>query len=269
MTIGEALKQTRLRAGLTQKEMAAGIITPSAYSKIERGVHSVDAEVLISILSEHHFDVTGFFAQFNFQTSKEEPNFELLNQISFAQNKKDLEALDKISAQVKKYGKIPFNIEFRLQDAYAWVLHSNKMVTPEMKKKIKSLILNKEWDRPTYHYLSQAIILLDIDDAYYYVDSAFKAFHKNKIQDTFTLQFVALIAVNFLNCCYHQHASNAYAKRAIDFLRSLPLDPVIGFYSIIATYYEALFDNDQETKDMVVKILKKCGYLPLIQDTLD
>ena len=105
MTIGEALKQTRLRAGLTQKEMAAGIITPSAYSKIERGVHSVDAEVLIRILSEHHFDVTGFFAQLNFQTSKEEPNFELLNQISFAQNKKDLEALDKISAQVKKMEK--------------------------------------------------------------------------------------------------------------------------------------------------------------------
>lgn len=94
MTIGEALKQTRLRAGLTQKEMAAGIITPSAYSKIERGVHSVDAEVLIRILSEHHFDVTGFFAQLNFQTSKEEPNFELLNQISFAQNKQTNLVLD-------------------------------------------------------------------------------------------------------------------------------------------------------------------------------
>ena len=43
---------------------------------------------------------------------------------------------------------------------------------------------------------------------------------------------------------------------------------MIGFYGIIATYYEALFDNDQETKDMIVKILKKSGYLPLIQDTL-
>ena len=117
MTIGEALKQTRLRAGLTQKEMAAGIITPSAYSKIERGVHSVDAEVLIRILSEHHFDVTGFFAQLNFQTSKEEPDFDLMNQISFAQNKKDLYRLDELLKKLrieKKSLVFGYNLDLKM-----------------------------------------------------------------------------------------------------------------------------------------------------------
>ena len=36
MTIGEALKSLRLHAGMTQTEMAAGIVTESFYSKVER-----------------------------------------------------------------------------------------------------------------------------------------------------------------------------------------------------------------------------------------
>ena len=43
MTIGEALKQIRKQAGLTQTQMTAGLITESFYSKVERGVHAIDA----------------------------------------------------------------------------------------------------------------------------------------------------------------------------------------------------------------------------------
>ena len=50
MTIGEALKSLRLHAGMTQTEMAAGIVTESFYSKVERGVHAIDANVLIADL---------------------------------------------------------------------------------------------------------------------------------------------------------------------------------------------------------------------------
>ncbi len=75
-----------------------------------------------------------------------------------------------------------------------------------MKRKIKSVILDEDWNRPAYHYLSQAVVMLDINESFYLVKSAFTAYEKNKENDTFTLQFVALIAVNYLNCCYHQNA---------------------------------------------------------------
>lgn len=35
MTIGQTLKTYRLHAGMTQKEMAGGIVTQSFYSKVE------------------------------------------------------------------------------------------------------------------------------------------------------------------------------------------------------------------------------------------
>lgn len=162
-----------------------------------------------------------------------------------------------------------FWLEISLQNAYAWILHSNKMVSPKMKKKFKSVILNDDWNRKSYHYLSQGVVLLDIDESYYLVKSAFEAYKKNEEHDTFTLQFVALIAVNYLNCCYHQKASKDYAQLAIDFLKILPIDPVVGFYRIIGTYYEAIFNHDDKTRDMIIEILKKSGYYTLVQDTVE
>ncbi len=37
MKIGQVLKEYRLHAGLTQTEMAAGLVSESFYSKVERG----------------------------------------------------------------------------------------------------------------------------------------------------------------------------------------------------------------------------------------
>ena len=81
-------------------------------------------------------------------------------------------------------------MKFKLELAYAWVLHSNEQVSPELAEKVKQLILNENWDRTSYHFLSQAVILLKIDDAKYLVDLAYKAYLKEPKYDTFTLQFV-------------------------------------------------------------------------------
>lgn len=270
MTIGEALKQTRLHAGLTQEEMAAGIISESFYSKVERDIHEIDANLLIRILSKHHFDAGSFFSQVNNSDNTTDPDFDLMNQISFAQNRKDLKKLDEITAKIaNRGGTCPpsFWLKFRLENAYAWVLHSDKRISPELKRKVKAVIMDEDWNRTAYHYLSQAVIFLDIDDAYQLVDSAFRSYEKNLATDTFTLQFVAIIAVNFLNCCFHKNASKKYTDRAIQFLRELPVDGAIGINSVLGTYYEAVFDGDAKTAKEVIDVLKKSGCVSLIEDT--
>ena len=80
---------------------------------------------------------------------------------------------------------------------------------------------------------------------------------------------MALIAVNFLNCCYHQKGRREYVKRAIDFLRELPIDNALGLSSILGTYYEALFNEDYKMTETIAEILKRSGYLSMIEDTLE
>ena len=266
MTIGQALKSLRLHAGMNQTQMAAGIVTESFYSKVERGVHAIDADVLIRILTAHHFDVTTFFAQITNQQSTE-PYFDLAGKITYAQNNKDLQTLDKIKQMIENgRGEGPLWLKFRLELAYAWVLRSNDRISLEMKKKINGLIVNENWDRTSYHFLSQAVIFLDIDDAKRLVESAYVAYRKHPAIDTFTLQFVALIAVNYLNCCYHQHVGISYADSSLKFLHDLPAEPAIGLNKLLGLFYAALFNHDIEKVKKLEAIIENCGYATVIDD---
>lgn len=64
MTIGSALKQLRTKLGLTQAEMAAGIISVSFYSKVERDIHDIGTTELIELLNQHNIDVSTFFTTY-------------------------------------------------------------------------------------------------------------------------------------------------------------------------------------------------------------
>ncbi|WP_254261145.1 helix-turn-helix domain-containing protein [Lactobacillus helveticus] len=50
-------------AGLTQTEMAAGAISESFYSKVERGVHNIDADTLVEVLKANHINPVQFFSR--------------------------------------------------------------------------------------------------------------------------------------------------------------------------------------------------------------
>lgn len=270
MTIGEALKSYRLHAGLSQKEMAAEVMSQSFYSKVESGMHNIDAEQLMELLTVHHFDVIKFFSQLSNQSVNEYNSFyDLESEITFAKNTKNLAKLQEVEEKVKTEGDIPEWLQFRIELAYAWVTHSNERISPELQEKLRKLIVDENWDRLSFYFLSQAVILLNIDDAKFLTNSAFAAFKKNPATDPFTLQFVSWIAVNYLNCCYHEKVDKSYTTDAIAFLRGLPVTPEIGFSDILATYYEALFNDDKKTASEVVDILKKGKYIALIQDTLE
>ncbi len=270
MTIGEALKNIRLHAGLTQKQMAADIVSESFYSRVERDVHAINADTLMKILSAHHFDVTGFFALINNQSASD-PFFDLVNEIVYAQNRKDLRKLNQIKGKIEKSNKeIPERIKLRLAMSEAWIRHSNENVPLVMQKKIKSLIFNGNWGRVGYHFLSQAVILFDIEDAYQLTNLAFENYHQHPAKDTFTLQFISLVAINYLNCCWHQKADKKYTVKALSFLQNaLPPDPAIGLEKILRIYYQALFDHDQKKIKNMILILQESGYGSTIQDTLE
>ncbi|MGN8748646.1 helix-turn-helix domain-containing protein [Lactobacillus amylovorus] len=63
MTIGEALKKERKDLGLTQAEMAAGVITTAHYSKIERDKHDISAYDLFEILTKNNINLVDFIKE--------------------------------------------------------------------------------------------------------------------------------------------------------------------------------------------------------------
>ena len=68
MMIGEHLKKVRNSKNLTQKEMAAGIVNRSFYSRVENGSSSITADNLMKILYRHELSMTDFL--YNFGNTK-------------------------------------------------------------------------------------------------------------------------------------------------------------------------------------------------------
>ena len=60
MKIGEALRKERIKLGLTQDQMCAGILSRPFYARIESGKNRINAESLFKILLEHQVDLVEF-----------------------------------------------------------------------------------------------------------------------------------------------------------------------------------------------------------------
>ena len=52
--IGKSLRETRL---------AAGVVSEACYSKVERGIHNIDADTLVKLLKARKINPVGFFKQ--------------------------------------------------------------------------------------------------------------------------------------------------------------------------------------------------------------
>lgn len=78
MNIGQLLREYRFHAGFTQKEMAAGIISESFYSRVERDTREIDAKDLVRLLEAHRFDVATFFRRL----SKSDKSYFFRNRIA-------------------------------------------------------------------------------------------------------------------------------------------------------------------------------------------
>lgn len=276
MDIGKTLRLFRLSRGLNQEEMAAGIITESYYSKVERGLHKIDAESLFKILKIHDFNANSFFEAVKLQDKTQRTAGILLNKIAIAQNNKDLEALDKIKDEIIKNEIIKNGreetstfVKVWLEKAYVWVRGNNDNASDEMKKQARFLLLKNGWQTSSFYYLSQLINMFSVDEGYRLMLSAYQAYKEKKQVNSIALQYIAIASVNYLNSCWHQKGDKKYTQKIIDFLNDLPLDPVIGIEKVLASYYEALFNNDEEMKATMIKVLEKSRCLNLIKDTLD
>lgn len=264
MTIGEALKECRIKAGMDQKEMSAGIVSQSFYSKVERGVHGIDTDLLIKILNKHDISVVTFFQMVN---KKDNRNlWSLIRKLTIATNYKDISSLKEVLKEAKET-KCPEWFIRNIESNIVMMTHSNASISEETKEHMKKTLLNEEWNSFSYAAFSRVMYMLDFKDAYELINSAYRAYDKNSANDM-EEAIICLCAVNFLRYCYFQKADEKYIKTSVDFIHSIPASPLNVFAGIFSTYFKALIEDDQETVKEARDLLTKSGSLSLVKDTL-
>lgn len=102
MTIGEALKNERIKRGLSIRKMADGIIDPSSYDKVEKGLRNIGSYALIKLIFTHNIDVDAFFN--NLESTYASQDFihkrQLEKKIRSAFNNRNLKRLKEIQQEV-------------------------------------------------------------------------------------------------------------------------------------------------------------------------
>lgn len=113
MTIGELLKDYRIKQGKTQREFIAGIVSQSYYSKVEKEIHRITADDLLEILNHNGIPVKEFFEKLEidpnqWQIDKINKLMEEITKASYSE-----QAIDQIRKIREKVKKLDLNPELK------------------------------------------------------------------------------------------------------------------------------------------------------------
>lgn len=264
MRVGKALKAIRTELGLTQEEMAAGVISKSFYSKVENGYHHLDSETLFDIMTAHRdkIDATDFFSFF-LTYDPQENNIRKLKDLA---NGGQIAKFDEFVERIKKSGEMTPDLEEKIYWANIFLKGNEyKKVHPipaSLEKKKEGLLKNEDWNYFSYRTLNTLLPILDSELRNTLIKEAIKSFKKRKVYGISTLEeFGAGLLTTSLTVLWRdgKKRNDKLMRMVIKTIVDLPLISRLDGAKNAALYYEAILDDDKELIQAYKTIFKKKG----------
>lgn len=260
MKIGKALKEERIRLGLTQDEMIQGIVHKSHYSKIEHGIERISVDSLFRILFAHHIDVDGFLEMIKDEyISKDEKEAEELeNKIMTAFNNHNKDEIEKYIQEVLK---LSGNKIFKYRVIVTIAFFRGKL--NELSNDLKKNIINEFTKHDTwledidllklFGNCMQVFSEEQLDDC---MKQILKRYLNNENSEKMA-ERIAIICNNYLYYCYYfKHLNNSNIVDCLNYLKKLDTRSHYMFYRIAGFFFEYMFKGDKtkakEIKDQLV-----------------
>lgn len=264
--IGSKLKRLRHELGLTQTEMAAGVISVSFYSKVERGFHDIGAEELIEILRKHNISFQEFFSEETKENANKKKVNLLMNQLVKAANEDNDSEIDKIINEFENISPQTTFIESLILQAKiisnTHDKHSLESLSAEDKKKIKQLVFQKDTDENDYLrivLISNVIQIYNIDEATFLINSIIRRYHNVTEVEKKVVVALSVLMINYIDLCFQRNKSNL-CQVAINYIKKLPNIIELTFSKILGKYYEDIIHNNEEEASKIKEVLIIAGY---------
>ena len=264
--IGSKLKKLRHDLGLTQKEMAADVISVSFYSKVERGFHDIGAEELIQILEKHGVSFQEFFSETENGNSNDNKINYLRNQLVKAANEDNDDEIVNITDQLMQIEpQTSLTESLILQAKVISNTHNDdslKKLTRAEKKEIKQILFQKDIDDNGYLrivLLSNIMELYTIDEATFLVKSIIRRYQNVSNIEKKVLVALSVLVINYIDLCIQDNKSSLCIE-PLNFLKQLPNTIELAFTKMLGKYYEDVINDNQEEADQIKKVLINSGY---------
>lgn len=264
--IGKRLKTLRQELGLTQTEMAAGVISVSFYSKAERGLNDIGINDILEILQKHNVSPQAFFEDYKVDKDNKKKVTALMNKfVTAAYNNDDYE-ITKIIKDLKQIKPQSAFIKFSLVQAELIenTLNMNTIEKLDKRKKneLKRVIFQKDTEENEYHrivLIANIIQIYNLEEATFLINSILRRYQKKDVIDKKLMLALSVLIVNYVDWCYGQNKINLCYK-PLEYLRSMPNDVQLALPKILGCYYEDLIDNKNLEANNIKEVLIKTGY---------
>ncbi|RVU71541.1 MULTISPECIES: helix-turn-helix domain-containing protein [Lactobacillus] len=256
MEIGQALKSIRKNLHLSQTEMAGNVLTKSYYSKIERGIHEINASDLIKILMLHQIDINDFFASLGVKDDKMSKD-QWMSAIRQAYYKQDIARIKQLEKEVGNVKADDHTLQ--VLQAIATIVRlqvdKKKDLTIEQKDDIKALIFEtNDWNEDSLELFSMSFSFWKDSEREELIRSILKKYaHIQKFSQRLQ-NLVSAILVNYLSFSIRNREINKREtiRKIFTMLDSLPQLPDNCFAKIMSSYYQAYFlKDDRKIQDII------------------
>lgn len=267
MEIGAALKVTRKKLNLSQSEMAGNILTKSYYSKIERGIHEINAQDLIDILNLHGIRIQDFCEEFNFEKNTfGKSNFDHLHRlVGNAYYQKDTDGLLKVIDAIDKFpnsqnNRLARGLRVEAKLLYQGLKYGPEKIDEETIREVKQLMFNSDnWDELSLTLLSVSLSFFKNDE----LSAIIKAIVTRNKPDKLTSrnrEIVSSILINYLAYSYNRKITKGAAlSLTFSWLSELDSSPKNCLTKIYANYFQMLLSGNKEKANQIRQFLNDNG----------
>ncbi|MBC6370009.1 Rgg/GadR/MutR family transcriptional regulator [Lactobacillus kullabergensis] len=264
--IGKKLKSLRQELGLTQTEMAAGVISVSFYSKVERGLNDIGVNDFLEILQKHNVSPKNFFGDYKLEKDNKRKVTMLMNKFVNAAYNNDEKEIDDIINELKQIKPRTAFIKFSIVQARliknTHNINKIKKLDKNQKNELKRTIFQKDTDENEYHriiLIANIIQVYSLDEATFLMNSILRRYKKNNNLDKKLMLALSVLIVNYVDwCCRKNKIELCY--KPLKYLRSLPNDIELALTKILGCYYEDLINKQNVEANSIRTILIKSGY---------
>lgn len=264
MTIGEALKNERIRRGLSIRKMAGNIIDPSSYSKVEKNMRNIGSEALVRLLFAHDIDINEFFT--NLESNYACKNFinkiKLEKNMRIAFNNRDLAQMQAIHQKIMNL-KGEEILKLRSIVAIAYLTNNVNNLDNQIKERIfKQLDKNDNLSNniEAIRLFANAMPIFTDDQLNYLMQSyVSKIIKKENISELDNKRF-AVASVNYLRACYERKFSlNETMLQIQDYILNINDTSLLEYRGLVKLSLAAIMGKIDRAKEIKRELIN-IGY---------
>lgn len=248
MEIGEILKAYRNQKKLTQKEFIRDVVSESYYSKVENGMHRINAEDLFRLLKQNQISLTDFADQL--YIFNEENSLTLLeNKLYVFFYNNQMEELDILVTMAKQDSTLSDDekeLFFALIDILKELEDSSGSIhiSEQNKKMLKDKILEDEnWTNRSMMLFANTLHIYDFEDTTFLLQSLLRKrldYDFTGIHNDNSIIF-ATILLNYVSICIGQKELHL-TRKPLQVLNKMPKTPEYTFYRLMLRFYIEMID---------------------------